>query len=218
LLGTDQQALDDASSWAVVQIYDRQTSGNSYKLRLLLTLLGVPYSRVLVPLKDGKNQVALEYLQLNPRGQIPTLVDGSVSLWGSTAGLCYLASTYDPPRAWLPVGIPEFPEVMQWLELAQNEIQTGLFLARAIVRFGYGGDLATAQHQAGIALQTLEWRLSKHSWLVGTRPTIADIACFPYVALAEEGHVSVTHYPGIERWLSAIESLDNFVPMIGPDF
>lgn len=199
----------------MIHLYDRETSGNAYKVRLLLAFLGLPYSRIAVPLKSGRNEVASDYFKLNPRGQIPTLVDGPVTLWGSTASLCYLASKYDPSRSWLPTEPSRFAEVMQWLELAQNEIQTGLFLARAITRFGYAGDLNEARSRAVVALQTLESRLSAHEWLVGAGPTLADIACFPYTALAHEGNVDTTSCAGVEAWLKAIRSLEGFVGMPG---
>jgi|GEM_PF-1211826 len=60
-------------------LYDRETSGNAYKVRLLLSLLNVPYERITVTLKDGKNQVDPDYRDMNPRGQIPTLVHGEFS-------------------------------------------------------------------------------------------------------------------------------------------
>ena len=54
--------------------------------------------------------------------------------------MCYLAARYDPLAAWLPRRDPTVRgHVMQWLELAQNEINTGLFRAHAIARFGYDG-------------------------------------------------------------------------------
>jgi glutathione S-transferase len=199
----------------MLHLYDRETSGNAYKVRLLLAFLGVPYGRTLVPLKDGKNQVDPSYLELNPRGQIPTLEDGALTLWGSTAALCYIATRYDASRTWLPTAPDQFAEVMQWLELAQNEIQSGLFLARAVARFGYPGSLAEAQGRAATALRTLEWRLEANAWLVGPNPTIADIACFPYAALAGEGQVDVSPYRGVQAWIRAVKSLSNFTPMSG---
>ncbi|WP_371324225.1 glutathione S-transferase N-terminal domain-containing protein [Dechloromonas sp. ZY10] len=199
----------------MLHLYDRETSGNSYKVRLLLAFLRIPYDRTFVPLQNGKNQVDLSYFELNPRGQIPTLMDGASTLWGSTAALCYVASKYDASRTWLPREPLQFAEVMQWLELAQNEIQSGLFMARAITSFGYPGNLDEAKAKATTALQTLEWRLAKNSWLVGSTPTIADIACFPYVALANEGRVDVSPYPGISAWLYSVKSIPNFVPMPG---
>lgn len=203
------------SERAALRLYDRELSGNAYKVRLLLSFLSLPYERVPVAMKDGRNQVDETYLRLNPRGQIPTLQEGEASLWGSTAILCYLALRHDPDRRWLPQEPLHFGQVIQWLELAQNEVATGLFRARVIVRFGLAGDLQAAQEAAHGALAVLESRLSTQRWLAGEGPTIADIACFPYAALAAEGGVDVAPYPGVVRWISDFRALDRFVGMPG---
>jgi len=199
----------------MLKLYDRERSGNAYKVRLLLSFLNLPYDRIPVPMQDGRNQVDSSYLRLNPRGQIPTLQDGDATLWGSTAILSYLALRYDETASWLPRDPLSFSEVVQWLELAQNEIQSGLFQARAIVQFGLAGNLQAAQQIARQALDVLETRLSFEQWLAGPGPTIADIACFPYTALAREGKVDVSAYPGVQRWIDDFRSLDRFVGMPG---
>lgn len=199
----------------MLKLHDREKSGNAYKIRLLLSFLDMAYERIPVALKDGRNQVERSYFQLNPRGQIPTLQDGDATLWGSTAILTYLALRYDRTEQWLPRDPVRFGQVMQWLELAQNEIQSGLFQARAIVQFGLVGDLQAAQRIAGQALDVLDSRLRIEQWLAGPEPTIADIACFPYVALAGEGKVDVSPYPGVQRWIDDLMSLDRFVGMPG---
>jgi glutathione S-transferase len=200
-----------------IHLYGRPTSGNSYKVRLLLAFLGMPCSETHIALgTGGRNQVDQAYLALNPRGQIPTLVDGATVLWGSTGILVYLASRYDPSGTWLPRGEPAtLGQVMQWLELAQNEINIGLFRARAIVRFGYTGDLAAARKEGDVALAVLETTLAKGgAWLAGNdAPTIADIACFPYVALAPEGGFDLMAYPFISRWISRMKKLPGYVPL-----
>jgi len=199
----------------MLKLYDREASGNAYKIRLLLAFLNIPYESIPVSMKDGKNQVDESYLQLNPRGQIPSIQDGDFSLWGSTAILCYLASQYDPSARWLPRDPMQFGQVMQWLELAQNEIQTGLFRARAIVHFGLAGDVEAAHQTARQALDVLESRLDTETWLAGPGPTVADIACFPYVALAQQGQVDTARYAGIQRWIADFKALDRFVGMPG---
>jgi glutathione S-transferase len=199
----------------MLRLYDREGSGNAYKVRLLLSFLDIVYEKIPVSMQDGRNCVDSVYLQLNPRGQIPAMVDGEVRLWGTTAILCYLAARYDRSKNWLPLKPAILGEVMQWLELAQNEIMTGLFRSRAIVKFGIAGNLAAAQHDAGRALSVLESRLGGKSWLAGNGPTIADIACFPYVALAEEGKVDSSSFAGIQDWIARIKSLDRFVTMPG---
>lgn len=199
----------------MLKLYDRELSGNAYKVRLLLSFLDLPCERVPVPLKDGRNQVDEAYLRLNPRGQIPTLQEGDDALWGSTAILTYLALRHDPERRWLPREPLQFSRVMQWMELAQNEIAAGLFRARVIMKFGLPGDLQAAQETARKALAVLESSLATNTWLAGPGPTIADIACFPYTALAAEGGVDTSPYPGVRRWIEDFRALDRFVAMPG---
>lgn len=197
----------------MLTLYDREASGNAYKVRLLLALLGVAYERIPVAMKAGRNDVDAAYLALNPRGQIPTLVDGEASLWGSTAILTYLALRYDPARRWLPQDALGQGRVMQWLELAQNEIATGLFRARMIAHMGLPGDLGAAHAQAAVALQVLEGRLAQADWLAGDTPTLADVACYPYVALAHQGQVDLSPFPAVVRWVARMQALPGFVAM-----
>lgn len=64
-------------------------------------------------------------------------------------------------------------------------------------------------------LAMLENHLSSNEWLVDARPSLADIACYPYVALAPEGGVSLSDYPDVQRWTSRIQSLPGYVGMPG---
>jgi glutathione S-transferase len=199
----------------MIRLYHRLTSGNSYKVRLLLSILQLEYEGVAVELERGRNKVDEAYLRLNPRGQIPTLVDDELVLWGSTAILFYLAGKYDTGQRWLPAEVGAASEIMQWLELAQNECNSGLFLARAIRRFGYEGDLATALRDGRKALDVLEARLRDREWLVLQRATIADLACFPYAALAGEGGFQLSDWPAVRSWIGRIGELEGFIGMPG---
>lgn len=199
----------------MLKLYDREGSGNAYKVRLLLALLDVPYERIPIAIQDGRNAVDAAYLTLNPRGQIPTLVDGEEHLWGSTAILVYLAARHDSARSWLPQEPLRLGKTMQWLELAQNEIANGLFRARMIAHMGLPGDLDAAHAQAAVALAVLEGRLGQADWLAGGGPTIADVACFPYVALAHQGRVDLAPYPGVQCWVARVKALPGYVGMPG---
>lgn len=196
-----------------MKLYDRDISGNAYKARLLLALLQVPYERITVDLPGGENRKP-EFLRLNPRGQIPVLEDDGRVFWDSTAILVYLARRHGG-EPWLPTDAAGMAEVMQWLALAQNEILYGLARARAITLFKRPWNLEEAQATGRRALEVLEDRLSGHDWLALERPTIADVACFPYVALAPEGRVSLEACPALRRWIARVQNLPGFVGMPG---
>ena len=196
-------------------LYHRPTSGHSYKVRLLLSFLGIDYDERIVNAAAGKNIVDPAYYDLNPRGQIPTIDDDGHVVWGSTAILAYIAARYDAARTWLPASPEKMAAVMQWMELAQNEVN-GLFLSRAIQLFGYPGDLTSAQRAGNRALDILERRLTGCRWLAaGDGPSIGDIACFPYVALASDNGFDLAARPAVCGWIDRIASLKGFAPMPG---
>jgi glutathione S-transferase len=200
----------------VITLYGREPSGNTYKARLLMAFLEVPYHQIEIRLgAGGRNDVDDAYRAMNPRGQVPTLIDGETVLWGSTAALVYLASRYDSSGRWLPRDDPErLARVMQWLELAQNEV-IGLVRARAMILFGMKGDIDAARRDGKEALRVLEQGLSGAAWLAGDGPTIADIACFPYAALAPQGGFDLAAWPAVSAWIARIRALSGYVPLPG---
>jgi glutathione S-transferase len=59
----------------------------------------------------------------------------------------------------------------------------------------------------------MERQLEAAPWLASEQPTIADIACYPYVSLAGEGDFSLEPYPAVRAWLNRVESIDGWMPM-----
>ncbi|WP_233998283.1 glutathione S-transferase C-terminal domain-containing protein, partial [Erythrobacter sp. QSSC1-22B] len=114
---------------------------------------------------------------------------------------------------WYPTEAPEEAAVVQWLMVAESEIARGPNDARLHDKFGYQIDVAGARAKAGRILEVLEQHLSTRDWLEVGRPTIADIACFPYVALSHEGGVSLEPYRAVRGWVDRIKALPDFTPM-----
>ncbi|MGH8750224.1 MAG: glutathione S-transferase family protein [Burkholderiales bacterium] len=198
-----------------MKLYDRDVSGNSYKIRLFLALLGLPYESVIINTAAGE-QKKPEFLKLNPRGQIPVLeTDDGKAIWDSTAILVYLARRYSGEQ-WLPLDAHGMAQVTQWLALAQNEIMYGLAHARVVLLFKRPvGILSDLQARGQGALKVLEQHLQNNQWLALGRATIADLACYPYVALAEEGGVMLDPYPAVLKWMRRIQALPGYVSMPG---
>ncbi|BBL70546.1 glutathione S-transferase family protein [Methylogaea oryzae] len=196
-----------------MKLYDMELSGNCYKIRLFCALLGLDCESVAVDLFKGEQKSAA-FLQLNPRGQVPVLDDGGTVVWDSMAILVYLAKKYGG-ESWLPGEAEALARVMQWLALSENEILYGLARARVIKLFNRPGDLAQCQQLGKAGLAVLESRLANGSWLAGDGPTIADIACYPYVALAPEGDVALDDYPQVRQWIARIQALPGYVGMPG---
>ena len=196
----------------MIKLYGAPLSGNAYKVRLLLSLLGLEFEETDVNLQTGENRTE-SFLALNPRGQIPTLIDGDVTVWDSQAILVYLARRYG--EAWLPVEPAAMAEVMQWLAVAENELLFGLARARAVKVFGRDFDLASCQAYGHAGLKVLEQRLAGHQWLAAGKPTIADLACMPYAALSWMGDIPLDDYPAVRAWIDRVRALPGFVAMEG---
>ncbi|NET37799.1 MAG: glutathione S-transferase [Cyanothece sp. SIO1E1] len=197
----------------MIKLYDLVLSGNCYKIRLLLSLLKVEHELVPVDFMAGEHK-SPEFRQLNPLGEIPVLVDGELVLRDSQAILVYLARKYGG-ETWLPMDPAGMGQVMQWLSIASHEIAQGPNSARLNQKFGYDIDLQMAQQKAHTIIQFFDEHLSKQHWLALGQPTIADLACFPYIALAPEGGVELDTYPAVNQWIERIKEIQGFVSMPG---
>lgn len=196
-----------------MKLYDVALSGNCHKARLMLSMLGLEYETVPVNFIAGEHRSS-DYLKINPLAQVPALVDGDLTLRDSHAILVYLAHRYGG-EAWLPTAPAEMARVIQWLFTAATEIQHGPGAARLAVRFNVETVLDSAQGVARKILRFMEDHLMGWEWLELERPTIADVACYPYVALAPEGDVSLQPYPAVRAWIHRVEQLPGYVAMPG---
>lgn len=191
--------------------HDRYDSGNCYRVRLMLALLGLPFETVLVDVSKGQNRSA-EFLRLNPRGQVPVLEDGGEIYWDSIAILLYLARKYGT-ETWLPLDARSLGRIGQWLALASDEIFSGLALARSVRLGRRQGNLQALQRTGMRALDVMEQHLTTRDWLACGCPTVADVACYPYVALASEAGVGLAAYPAVGAWLGRLASLPGYLPL-----
>ena len=196
-----------------MKLYDLEPSGNCYKVRLFCALANITLDLVPVDFMAGEHKTA-KFLSMNPLGELPILQDGDLTLRDSQAILVYLASQYGG-EAWLPKDPAHAGKVMQWLSTAANNVQHGPGDARLVDLFGYKIDKATTIANSNFLLPIFESHLGKNNWLEMNRVTIADIACFPYIALAHEGGISLEPYPNIRAWIARIKALPNFIGMPG---
>lgn len=204
-----------------MKLYDYELSGNCYKVRLLLHLLRVPYQRVAIDFHPGKQHKTEWFLsEVNPLGQIPVLEDEGEPLRDAQAILVYLASRYDKRSQWYPDDPRVRGEIQIWLAMA-DEITRTASAARLHDALGYSQfDVLACRNGARSAFRVLDDHLAQRqalgfTWLVGDSPTIADIACFPYTALAGEGGISLDAFPALRQWLWSFRSQPRFVGMAG---
>ncbi len=194
-----------------MKLFLTDNSGNSYKVRVLASILQVPYKKVYVDW-DAKEHKQPAFLRMNPRGQVPVMKIEGQYLWDSTAHLVYLARKHGGKK-WLPTDALGLAEVTQWLAFAQNEVYFGLQWSRGVVKGLRGGNLEEYQVHGRKALDTLTWRLAEHDWLALKHPTIADIACYPYVKRAPEGGLSLDTYPAVTAWLKRCEKIPGWLKL-----
>ena len=199
---------------STLKLYEHEVSGNAYKVRLFLSLLGLPFTTERVDLFKGAGQKP-DFLAISALGQVPALVDGDDPLRDSQAILFYLARKYGQGR-WIPDDPLGQARTIAWLSLAANELANGPAALRVAVRFKRPIDTAWATVVTQRAFKLMESTLAGQPWLMpGKQPSIADIACFPYTALAHEGNLSLDAYPAIVGWCDRIRALPRFVGMEG---
>ena len=203
----------------MIKLYNDELSGNCYKVRLFLRLLEVPFECVPINFHPGKEHKSPAFLRINPLGQLPAIDDEGYVLRDAQAILVYLASRHAAGSAWYPAGARMRGRVALWLSVAED-ITRSASAARLHDAFGYPFDIAacrTAAHQlfAHIDDHLADGEMAGHPWLAGELPTIADIACFPYTALAPEGGIALDDYPALQRWVARVKALPRFSGMPG---
>lgn len=198
----------------MIKLYGHEISGNSYKPRLLLSLLNIEYEWIQVDLMKGEHK-SPEFLAINPFGQVPVLVDGDTTLADAQAILVYLARRYGGEQ-WLPLDAVALSRVVRWLSTAAGEIRQGPEFARRYYLFNATYvNIDWANQKAEFILTQLNQHLSDRQWLECDRPTIADIAVFPYVALAPDGKISLELYQHVLSWIERVKQLPGYIPMVG---
>lgn len=179
-----------------------------------MSLLGLEHELVPINLLAGEHK-SPQFLQLNSLGEVPVLTDGNLVLADSQAILVYLAKKYGN-KAWLPDDAESLSHIVRWLSISAAEIHQGVAAARVFYLFNNKGiDIEAVTEKSAIILKQLEQHLTEREWLELGHPTIADIAVFPYVALAPDGKISLKPYPQILAWCDRLKQLPGFISMPG---
>ena len=184
-------------------LYDSAISGNCYKVRLLLTKLGLEFERQELSVFDRSDRP--EVLGgLNPALRVPTLIlDDGRALGESNAILWYFGDGTE----FVPTDRYERAQVMQWQFFEQYDVEPNL----AVARFWDLADIRPpeaereAKRKGGErALSAMERHLADREFLVGERYTIADITLYGYTHVAPEGGFSLQPYPAVREWLARV--------------
>jgi glutathione S-transferase len=197
-----------------VLLYDNPVSGNCYKVRLILTLLGIDFERREMSVVDYSER--LQTLGgLSPTLNLPTVVleDGR-PLAESNAILWYFA---DGSR-YLPDDAYERGQVLQWMFFEQYKYEPGIAVPRFWETIATDDltppvDLEARRASGREALKVMERHLREHKYFVGDRFTIADICLFPYTHVAPEGGFDLELLPAVRAWLERVAAEPGLIPI-----
>ena len=198
----------------MIRLYDYLSSGNGYKVRLLLTLLAIPFERVELDIVKAETRTP-EFLEKNPNGRIPLLEteDGKL-LAESNAILFYLAEG----TSYMPNDPFARAQVMQWMFFEQYSHEPNIATVRHwIMHLGVSKEqremLAQKQKQGYTALQVMEKQLQNHEFFVAERYSIADIALYAYTHVAPQGGFELGSFPAIRTWLDRVSQQPGHIPI-----
>jgi len=205
----------------MIRLYDHPLSGNCFKVRQLLAWLDLAYERVPIDFHPGRQHKSPAFLaEVNPLGQLPVIDDEGFVLRDAQAILVYLASGHDARRRWYPDDARLRGEIAMWFATA-DELTRTASAARLHDAFGYAHpDIDACRRGAHAAFRLLDDHLAERAssgglWLAGPHATLADLACFPYAALAGEGGIALDEYPALRHWLWQFRHLPGFIGMSG---
>ncbi len=202
-----------------MRLHSAPRSGNSYKVRLLLGLMGARYEVINYDTRGGETHTR-EYLEnVNPDGKIPVLeLDDGTMLPESGAILLFLAEG----TPYLPEEKPERAQVWRWMFFEQYSLL--LYLSRPRLWRLWQVDI-TPQKQAELdqlfeqgyrALSVMERHLTDREFFVGERPTVADVALYAYPHVCAEGGYDLEPYPAVRAWMDRVSALPGYIPLAPP--
>jgi glutathione S-transferase len=196
----------------MLKLYEYASSGNCYKIRLLLNQLGITYQRVPIDILAGESRTA-EFLAMNPVGKTPVLeIQPGQYLTESNAIIYYLAEGTD----FLPIDRWERARVMQWLFFEQYSHEPNIATVRFWISIAKIADrkreaIAQKQELGYTALRVMEQHLQQYKYFVADRYSIADIALYAYTHVAAEGNFDLSQFPAILAWCDRINSQPNYL-------
>ena len=197
----------------MLRLYDYLPSGNGYKVRLLLTQLGIPFERIEMDILKGETRTP-EFLKRNPNGRIPVLqTEKGDYLAESNAILFYLAEG----TPFLPVERFERARVLQWMCFEQYSHEPNIATVRFWMHSGMTEErlqqLEAKRTLGYAALDVMEGHLTDRSFFVGERYSIADIALYAYTHVAEEGGFALSRFTAVRAWLERIRAQPRHIPI-----
>ena len=202
---------------STLTLYSMPSSGNSYKVRLLLALLGTPYTHLGFEYETPELAKAHADNAL-PLGKLPVLVlPTGEAIPESNAILAYLAEGTD----WIPSDPVKRARVLGWMFWEQNQHEGVIAVRAALQVYKSRAHLATPERMAELLeaghaiLGRMNTHLNDRDWFVGNTPTIADISLYAYTHSAgTKGGFDMARFPAITAWCDRIASLPRHVGLM----
>jgi glutathione S-transferase len=198
----------------MIRLYDYLPSGNGYKVRLLLTQLGIAFERVELNIINGETRTP-EFLAKYPNGRIPAVeLDDGRLLFESNAIIMYFAEG----TPFLSADRFQRAETLQWLFFEQYSHEPYIASVRFLVMYPQVRDdrrqiLDMMRRRGYDALAVMERHLKSREWFVAERYSVADIALYAYTNVAGEGGFDLSSYPAIRAWLDRVQSQPRHIPI-----
>lgn len=198
----------------MLRLYDSRLSGNCWKVRILLHQLGREFERITLDLATGDHrQPAFRKISRFSRVPVLVLEDGR-AIVESGAILLYLAEG----SSFLPADPYLRSEVASWLFFEQADLQKAIAVPRVLHLTGRApsraNDIERCHAEGYPALQVVEDWLANHEWLVDGGYTIADLAVFGYVSMADQAGYDMGRFAAIHRWSAAVRKQPGWVPLL----
>ncbi|MBI1386028.1 MAG: glutathione S-transferase [Rhizobiales bacterium] len=184
-------------------------SGNAYKVALMLALTGADWQARFVDYFGGETR-GEAFRKLNPMGEVPVLEHGERVLTQSGVMLDYLAGQTGRFGA---RSADEGREILRWLLWDNHKLTSYTATYRFLGRFAPGASpevIAFFGQRARTAWDVLEQQLAGRTFLVGERPTIADLSACGYLYFDDEIGVDWGEFPNVLAWLERIRSLEGW--------
>jgi glutathione S-transferase len=193
------------------RLYCFAQSGNAYRAALMLNLVGADWEPVYVDFfKGGETRTPKYRAEVNEMGEVPVLSHGAKKLTQSGVILTYLA---EQSGRFKPDGEDERLEALRWIIFDNQKLNGFLGPYRFLRNFakpaGDPGAMAFLKGRADASLAILDQRLANRTFVLGNRPTIADISLCAYLYYPAEEFgfdIAATHQ-NIAAWLDRIKGL-----------
>jgi glutathione S-transferase len=187
-------------------LYCHRESGHSYKIALALALMGVEFERRPVDVNLPRDQRSADFREASRFGEVPALAIDGIVIVQSNAILDYLARRYSR----LDGGdLPAQTHVREWLSWEANRLAMSFPHLRFSRRFTPADPVLEAWWTARMHadFDRLDLELQGRDFLMGERPTIADVSCCGYLFWTDQAGVDMLPWPAIRSWLDRIRSL-----------